>query len=64
MDDRKIYYVYKWIRHVKQREIRKCLEGNSKLFDIKNYLFYQNICFIYKQDYDRLNSQSTIETVA
>jgi len=55
---------FKKYQYVKQHEIRKCLEGNSKLFDIKNCLFYQNICFIYKQDYDRLNSQSTIETVA
>lgn len=49
---------------VKQHNIRKCLEHNSKISNINESLFYKDICFIYKQDYDMLNSQSTIETVA
>jgi group I intron endonuclease len=49
---------------IKQHNIRKCLEHNAKISDINKSLFYQDICFIYKQDYDVLNSQSTIETVA
>lgn len=49
---------------IKQHNIRKCLEYNSTISNMYECKFYEDICFIYKQDYDMLNSQSTIETVA
>lgn len=56
---------FKQYPNIKQHHIRKCLETNAKISNLQNCLFYnKNITFIYKQDYDRLNSQSTIEMVA
>lgn len=55
---------FKKHQNIKQHEIRRCLEGNAKISHMQDCLFYEDICFIYKQDYDKLNSQSTIEMVA
>ena len=58
---------FKQYPNIKEHYIRKCLEGNAKISNLKDCLYCdqdKTITFIYKQDYDKLNSQSTIEMVA
>ena len=49
--------------NISQHKIRKCLETNAKTHDMSEILYLYDITFIYKQNYNSLKSQSTIETV-
>lgn len=52
--------------HIKQHNIRKCVETNSNINSLDNILFIEdsNITFIYEKDYNLLKPQSTIEMIA
>ena len=53
--------------HIKQHNIRKCVETNSKINSLENILFTKNdiekITFIYENDDNLLKPQSTIEMI-
>jgi len=49
---------------IKQHSIRKSLKHNSNIEILDDCLMCDEVTFIYKQDYLRINSQSTIETTA
>lgn len=46
-----------------QSRIRKSLEGNSCIVDFTQAVFCEKYIFIYRIDYDKIKSQSTIETI-
>jgi hypothetical protein len=43
--------------------VRTSVENNSNVQNLNNLYYYNNALFIYKQDLDRIRSQSTIEMV-
>lgn len=51
--------------NITQHNIRKCVETNSKIDNINDILFIQDIdlTFIYEKDYNLLKPQSTIEMI-